>query len=702
MTAADLRTDWAWADALAAWALRAGWQAAALAAIVAAVLYLAGPRIPPAWRFGLWALVLARLAIPPLITVPHHWLPAFGAAPTPATREPSDLSRDGHHTALARTDPSPGLHETPLVHDAPLVQDPRPITAASMIAAPRIAETAAIARPPTPRPTESGTSASLEPSTTGRPIARALVLTWLAGVLLLLARTALATARLARAVRRLPRVTHPRLTTALAAAATEMRLRRPPVALALPAGSAAGPALVGVVRPRLLLPIDALADLSDAELRLVLLHELAHVRRRDVLWNWLAALVAAAHWFNPIGWLAAWRMRVEREAACDHAVLAAGHTTTQSADPARLYAGAIVKLLERLAGAPASSPPSTSVALFEGKSQVHRRLVMIARFAPTRGNSHRRPVLAALAATVVGAGALLGVARAADPAHDHPAGTPAATKTTAPTARPAPDLKTNATTLTVPGTATTAPAGHEHADGHAPAAPGVPARPGFVPAGAYLARQAPADPAVAKANERMATTIAADFEKASLKDVLDSIRDRVGVDMMVDWNSLNSAGLEHATPVTLRLKNPLRADDVLALISRSFGGQLITETTRGGVIVVSAGGNAVVAEGPMVTRTYDVTDLVADGAGGGPEVGAVDGGGGLFAGQSQPRPASAVDQLISVITRTVRPDAWADSGGQYTVTAFRGKLIVKAPEAIHKEMTDLLDMLRAKPAAKVK
>ncbi|HSI33184.1 MAG TPA: hypothetical protein VK986_06290, partial [Tepidisphaeraceae bacterium] len=226
---------------------------------------------------------------------------------------------------------------------------------------------------------------------------------------------------------------------------------------------------------------------------------------------------------------------------------------------------------------------------------------------------------------------------------------------------------------------------HEHADDHAPAVPGLPARPAGGVFEAYLARQAPADPAIAKANKRMAAPITVDFEKVSLKDVLDLIRDRAGVDMLVDWNSLNGVGLNDATPVTLRLKNPLRADDVLALISRSLGGQLVVETARGGVIVVSAGGAVAAAEGPMVTRTYDVTDLATGEAG-------------PAAPGPQPSPDATVAQLIAVVTRTVRPDAWADNGGQYTVTSFRGKLIVKAPEAIHKETIELLDMLRAKPA----
>ena len=74
------------------------------------------------------------------------------------------------------------------------------------------------------------------------------------------------------------------------------------------------PITVGIVRPRILLPIDA--EPTQA----VLLHERAHIARRDLL----VQLACAMYWWNPLAWIAAGRLRVEREHACDDAVLAAG------------------------------------------------------------------------------------------------------------------------------------------------------------------------------------------------------------------------------------------------------------------------------------------------------------------------------------------------------------------------------------------
>jgi beta-lactamase regulating signal transducer with metallopeptidase domain len=76
------------------------------------------------------------------------------------------------------------------------------------------------------------------------------------------------------------------------------------------------PALMGVFNPRLLLPPDVL-QLSDQQLKMIMLHELAHVRRRDVAINWLLLALKAVQWINPIFWLAASRFSNLREQACD-------------------------------------------------------------------------------------------------------------------------------------------------------------------------------------------------------------------------------------------------------------------------------------------------------------------------------------------------------------------------------------------------
>lgn len=147
------------------------------------------------------------------------------------------------------------------------------------------------------------------------PWAEAIALVWLSGLVLLAVVGAVRHARLRRswenaAVRELP----PWLVPIIAGAAHRLGLRRPPVVRLLP--HLAGPFVVGLVRPRVFLP----AALDPAEAEHVVLHELAHLKRRD-LWLAAAALgVQLVYWFHPLVWWARRRLDEVREQCCDRTV----------------------------------------------------------------------------------------------------------------------------------------------------------------------------------------------------------------------------------------------------------------------------------------------------------------------------------------------------------------------------------------------
>lgn len=98
-----------------------------------------------------------------------------------------------------------------------------------------------------------------------------------------------------------------------------------------------GPALIGSLRPRIVLPADFEARFSPEERAVVIAHERTHLRRGDHLVNGFVAVLQCVCWFNPLVHLAAPRLRVDQELACD-ALVVARHPRAR-----RSYAEAMLK-----------------------------------------------------------------------------------------------------------------------------------------------------------------------------------------------------------------------------------------------------------------------------------------------------------------------------------------------------------------------
>jgi len=140
------------------------------------------------------------------------------------------------------------------------------------------------------------------------------------------------------------------------------------------------PCVLGVFRPRLVLPLGLLSELDPHELRLVFLHELAHLSRRDLALNWLLAAVESIHWFNPLAWFVTRQLRLEREEDCDARAL------ESQPEAGRVYGEVILKLLDRVGGAAGNALPEMGARIL-GADEVDiqpllRRIHAIRRFRP--------------------------------------------------------------------------------------------------------------------------------------------------------------------------------------------------------------------------------------------------------------------------------------------------------------------------------
>lgn len=121
------------------------------------------------------------------------------------------------------------------------------------------------------------------------------------------------------------------------------------------------PAVIGVLRPVVVVPVAIVSSLPAEQLEAVLLHELAHIRRSDYLVNLLQMLIEAILFFNPAVWWISGRVRVEREASCD---AVAARVMGQAVTFAQALA-AVVSLM----GGRESSP---GVAFADGASPLER------------------------------------------------------------------------------------------------------------------------------------------------------------------------------------------------------------------------------------------------------------------------------------------------------------------------------------------
>ena len=315
-------THFATSPILLSWLVQATIKGSIVILLVAMLQRLMAGRVDARWRHALWLIVLVRLMVP---MAPSSSWSLFNLLPAD---EPG-LPRI-EHSMTVRLPEAPAFGVSTFQRVAAVV-------------------------PPTRLAT-----------------IRWAIGVWLAGVLLLALNTLISSLRLGRAVARAVRRNPQRadLTELLEEGRRRLGIRTR--VRIIECDAVRTPALHGLVRPTLLLPIGLAESFGREEIRHVIVHELWHLRRFDVGVSWLLSAVQTLHWFNPFVWFAASRIKEERELACDELALSCLEEDERSG-----YGRTILKLLERFR---VPAPVPALVGIVNHKQKMKRRLLMIASF----------------------------------------------------------------------------------------------------------------------------------------------------------------------------------------------------------------------------------------------------------------------------------------------------------------------------------
>jgi beta-lactamase regulating signal transducer with metallopeptidase domain len=289
-------------------------EASVLILLALAAQWACGGRLKPRWRHALWLLVLLRLALPWAVPSPFSLFNVLKIPPS-----------------------------------APQVQ----------------AESAPVQTTSTADENEQGATA-----TASSPAGRWLAWLWAIGAVSRASCALVNQFKFRRCVKRLRPLTDEPTLSLLEDSKALMGVGTPVTLIETDAVKS--PTLFGFVRPRILLPTGLASSFSPDELRHVFLHELAHIKRLDILTGWVALVLQAVHWFNPLVWLAFYRLRADRELACDALALSYARAGEHES-----YGLTMIKLLEGF-GQPVWGPGLAGI--LENNQQMKERIKMIAKF----------------------------------------------------------------------------------------------------------------------------------------------------------------------------------------------------------------------------------------------------------------------------------------------------------------------------------
>jgi beta-lactamase regulating signal transducer with metallopeptidase domain len=337
-------------------------KGAFLVLIAAAAVYLLRNR-SAASRHAVWtAAVIGHLAIPALVFLLPAWtLPVL---PTPQWVQGAGSSVVSNGSPTVQSTASGPTAQRTVASQTGITN--ATTTAVSNAKAPAIAR--GLPGSLAGRGGQASIAARMGGAFKAMSTIQILAAMWIVGALLVLLRLAIGTWRVGQLAREGTRVEDGVWLSLTQRLANRLGVTRPLILLR--GEKLAVPVTWGIVYPAVLLPQDA-DEWTEERRRFVLVHEMAHVKRFDALTQLLAQLSLAIFWFDPLVWLAAHRMRVEREHACDDYVLRDGTTPS-------LYAGELLEMVRSI-GTPShdTAAPAFAALAMARRSEFEGRMLAI-------------------------------------------------------------------------------------------------------------------------------------------------------------------------------------------------------------------------------------------------------------------------------------------------------------------------------------
>ncbi|HVU88269.1 MAG TPA: hypothetical protein VHD36_13195 [Pirellulales bacterium] len=157
-----------------------------------------------------------------------------------------------------------------------------------------------------------------------------------------------------------------------------------------------------------------------------------------------------------------------------------------------------------------------------------------------------------------------------------------------------------------------------------------------------------------------------EFADTPLADVIDYFGKKFEINIRVDPKGMTDAAVDPSAMVTLSLRKPVSLEAALRLVLEEFD---LDFTVQDEILKITSKEKA---DEILTTKVYSVGDLLDRG----------------------PR-RSVIDNLINTITSIVQPDTWDDNGGPGSITRVASTLVISQKYDVHKEIKELLAMLRA-------